>query len=104
MYRKLVLMVTLAGVLGVNRAAAQEHEEWFKATGNTCSTVDATKARNSKISTDLYDPATMISPDSAKILALCAVPGQIGSGKMHVRNGHTEYVINVIPDKKKTRT
>jgi len=104
MYRKVVLMVTLAAILGVNRAAAQEKEEWYRATGTTCSSVDVAKANISKIKTDLYDPKTMISPDSAKIIALCAVPGQIGSGKMHVRNGHTEYVIDVIPDKKKTRT
>jgi hypothetical protein len=104
MYRKLVLMATLAGIFGVNRAAAQGHEEWYRATGNTCSSVDVAKANMANIKTDLYDPKTMISPDSAKIIALCAVPGQIGSGKMHVRNGHTEYVIDVIPDKMKTRT
>src|SRR5436190_23261044 len=47
--------------------------EWYKPTGTTCSTVDATAARAVSIKSDLYTAATMISPDSAKILALCAV-------------------------------
>src|ERR1043165_1850887 len=47
---------------------------WYRPTGTVCSTVDANAARAVKIKTDMYDPATMISPDSAKIVALCAVP------------------------------
>src|SRR4029078_463529 len=44
----------------------------------------------------------MISPDSAKIVALCAVPGQIGSGEMNTSGGRTVYEIAIIPNEKKT--
>ena len=56
------------------------------------------------IKSDLYNSATMISPDSAKAIALCAVPGQIGSGEMNVANGMTNYAIDIIPNHKKTHT
>jgi len=78
--------------------------EWYKPTGTTCSTVDVNAAHKMSIKSDLYSAATMISPDSAKILALCAVPGQIGSGEMNVANGRTEYAIDIIPNQKKTHT
>ncbi len=77
---------------------------WYVPTGTTCSTVDANAARAVQIKTDLYQAGTMISPDSAKIVALCAVPGQIGSGEMNVANGRTEYAIDIIPNGKKTHT
>jgi hypothetical protein len=77
---------------------------WYTATGSTCSTVDVNAARAVQIKTDLYNPSTMISPDSAKVIALCAVPGQIGSGEMNVADGRTEYAIDIIPNKKKTHT
>jgi hypothetical protein len=66
--------------------------------------VDINAARAVSIKNDLYTPATMISPDSAKVLALCAVPGQIGSGEMNMANGRTEYAIDIIPNQKKTHT
>jgi len=78
--------------------------EWYSPTGTTCSSVDVSAARAVQIKSDLYTPATMISPDSAKIVALCAVPGQIGSGEMNVANGRTEYAIDIIPNQKKTHT
>ena len=78
--------------------------EWYGPTGNTCSSVDRTAAAAVKIKTDLYDASTMISPDSAKVVALCAVPGQIGSGEMNVGNGRTEYAVDIIPNGKKTHT
>ena len=56
--------------------------EWYVATGTTCSTVDVSAATAVSIKTNLYDPTMMISPDSAKIIALCAVPGQIGSASI----------------------
>jgi uncharacterized membrane protein YkoI len=77
---------------------------WYIATGQICSGVDASAAKNVQIKTDKYDAATMISPDSAKFIALCAVPGQIGSGEMNVANGRTEYAIDIIPNHKKTHT
>jgi uncharacterized membrane protein YkoI len=61
-------------------------------------------AQSVAIKTDLYQAGSMISPDSAKLIALCAVPGQIGSGEMNLANGVTEYAIDIIPDHKKTHT
>jgi uncharacterized membrane protein YkoI len=78
--------------------------EWYAPTGTTCSTVDPAAAAAVSIKTDMYDASTMISPDSAKIVALCAVPGQIGSGEMNVGNGRTEYAVDIIPNGKKTHT
>jgi hypothetical protein len=78
--------------------------EWYAPTGTTCSTVDPAAAAAVQIKSDLYDASTMISPDSAKIVALCAVPGQIGSGEMNMGNGRTEYAIDIIPNGKKTHT
>jgi hypothetical protein len=76
--------------------------EWYRPTGTTCSNVDVHAAHAVNIKSDKYDAATMISPDSAKLVALCAVPGQIGSGEMNVREGRTEYAITIIPNQKKT--
>ena len=80
-------------------------QEWYVPSGTTtCSTVDVAAAQAVHIKTDLYDAATMISPDSAKVVALCAVPGQIGSGEMNVTNDRTDYAIDIIPNGKKTHT
>ena len=79
--------------------------EWYVPTGSVCSSVDVSKAKEVTIKSDLYkDDAGMISPDSAKVLALCAVPGQIGSGEMNTTNGRTAYEIDIIPNEKKTHT
>lgn len=78
---------------------------WYTPTSaTTCASVDRSAAAAVAIKTDLYNASTMISPDSAKIVALCAVPGQIGSGEMNVANGRTEYAIDIIPNHKKTHT
>ena len=78
---------------------------WYVPTGSTCSSVDPTAAKSISIKTDLYKAdGSMISPDSAKIIALCAVPGQIGSGKMEAVDGRTTYKIDIIPNEKKTHT
>jgi hypothetical protein len=87
--------------VGALEARAQE---WYVPSGTVCSTVDRNAAAAVKIKADKYDAKTMISPDSAKIVALCAVPGQIGSGEMNVANGKIEYAIDIIPNKKKTHT
>jgi hypothetical protein len=79
-------------------------QEWYSPTGTTCSTVDRSAAAAVKIKSDLYQSGTMISPDSAKIVALCAVPGQIGSGEMNVSGGRTAYAVDIIPNGKKTHT
>src|SRR5512146_2727346 len=77
---------------------------WYVPTGTTCSSVDVNAARSVSIKSDLYQAGTMISPDSAKVSALCAVPGQIGSGEMNVANGRTQYAIDIIPNHKRTHT
>jgi uncharacterized membrane protein YkoI len=79
--------------------------EWYIPTGKTCSTVDPAAAKAVSIKSELYQAeAGMISPDSAKIIALCAVPGQIGSGEMNTTGGRTTYEIDIIPNEKKTHT
>ena len=103
MYRKLIMMAAIASVVGISKAEAQR-PEWYTATGNTCSSVDVSGASKVTIKSDKYNASTMISPDSAKMIALCAVPGQVTSGEMNMRNGRTEYAITVIPNKKKTHT
>ena len=96
----LLLAASLAGGARVSGA-----QEWYVPTGTTCSSTDVSAARAVNIKTDkYYNASTMISPDSAKLIALCAVPGQIGSGEMNVADGRTEYAIDVIPNKKKTHT
>jgi hypothetical protein len=105
MFPKLTL--ALAAVLCAGAAphlTAQAAGEWYTPTGTVCGSVDVSAARAAKIKTDKYNASTMISPDSAKVIALCAVPGQIGSGEMNVANGRTEYAIDIIPNKKKTHT
>jgi hypothetical protein len=78
---------------------------WYTPTASSnCSSVDMTAAKAVSIKSDLYNSATMISPDSAKVVALCAVPGQIGSGEMESDGNGTHYAIDIIPNKKKTHT
>jgi hypothetical protein len=101
--------MTIAVVAGLcagvaPQLSAQTTAEWYTPTGPVCSTVDVSAAHAAKIKADKYTPSTMISPDSAKVIALCAVPGQIGSGEMNVADGRTEYAIDIIPNKKKTHT
>jgi hypothetical protein len=69
-----------------------------------CSASDAEEAGKVAIKQDLYQSGTMISPDQAKALALCAVPGQISSGEMQSENGRTWYDITLLPTDKKTYT
>ena len=77
--------------------------EWYRAT--TCPSYDTTAVRGVAIKSDLYTPgAGMISPDSAKAIAVCAVPGQVTSGEMENENGMVHYAITVIPNKKKTHS
>jgi uncharacterized membrane protein YkoI len=104
MSREILAVAAAMLLTGASRAAAQDVEEWYKATGKVCSTVDMKASTDAKIKADKYDSKTMISPDSAKLIALCAVPGQIGSGEMNVANGRAHYAIDIIPNKKKTHT
>jgi len=86
----------------VDIAAARAGGYWFRPGATSCSNVDLGEAANVQMKTNLYDPATMISPDSAKKVALCAVPGQIGSGEMNQSGNRAEYEIAIIPNGKKT--
>lgn len=83
-------------------AAARAAGDWYRPTSTTCSSMDLGEARNVQMNTSLYDSTTMISPDSAKKVALCAVPGQIGSGEMNRSGNRAEYEIAIIPNGKKT--
>jgi uncharacterized membrane protein YkoI len=67
-----------------------------------CAANDAAEVARVQIKSDLYNTSTMISPEQAKALALCAVPGQISSGEMQVNNGRTVYEIALLPTDKKT--
>jgi hypothetical protein len=68
-----------------------------------CAANDPTEVAKIAIKSDLYTPATMISPEQAKALALCAVPGQISSGEMKVSSdGVTVYEVSVLPTGKQT--
>jgi hypothetical protein len=66
-----------------------------------CAVTDAEEVAKVTIKSDLYTTA-MITPEQAKALALCAVPGQISSGEMNVNNGRTVYEITLLPTDKKT--
>src|SRR5688500_11691169 len=96
--------VDFAPNLDADISEARLAREWYLPGGTTCSGVDMEEVRTVSIDADLYNPSTMISPDSAKMIALCAVPGQIGSGEMEVTDGRTEYEIAIIPAGKRTYT
>jgi len=102
-----ILFALAATTLFASAATAQStkaEDEWYKATGKTCSSTDVTAAKSVAIKSKLYNSSTMITPDSAKLIALCVVPGQITSGEMNMSHGRAQYAIDIIPDKKKTHT
>ena len=68
-----------------------------------CAANDAAEVAKIRIKSDLYTSA-MISPEQAKALALCAVPGQLSSGEMEVNNGRTVYEITVLPTGKQVHS
>jgi hypothetical protein len=69
-----------------------------------CAPTDVDEVAKIQIKTDNYNAATMISPEQAKALALCAVPGQLASGSIENANGRNVYEIDVLPTDKKTAT
>ena len=83
-------------------AAARAAGDWYRPSSTACSNMNLGEAANVQMKTDLYDSATMISPNDAKRIALCAVPGQIGSGEMNMSGNRAEYEIAIIPNGKKT--
>jgi len=79
------------------------HYIYFTPTATTCSgAVVADEVTKVKIDAAGYDAATMISPDSAKTIALCYVPGQIADGEIASNGTRTIYEISVLPNHKKT--
>jgi uncharacterized membrane protein YkoI len=83
-------------------AAARAGGYWYRPSSSSCSNMSLGEAANVQMQTSMYDPATMIAPDSAKKIALCAIPGQIGSGEMNMSGNRAEYEIAIIPNGKKT--
>jgi uncharacterized membrane protein YkoI len=83
-------------------AAARAAGDWYRPSSTMCSNMDLGEAANVQMKTDMYDSTTMISPADAKRVALCAVPGQIGSGEMNMSGNRAEYEISIIPNGKKT--
>jgi uncharacterized membrane protein YkoI len=83
-------------------AAARAGGYWFRPSSTMCSNMDLGEAANVQMKTDLYDSRTMISPNDAKLVALGAVPGQIGSGELEMSVNRAEYEISIIPNGKKT--
>ena len=76
---------------------------YFEPSGTTCNgAVVGTEVKKVKIKADGYDAATMISPDSAKTIALCNVPGQLASGEIESNGTRSVYEISVLPKDKKT--
>jgi hypothetical protein len=69
-----------------------------------CGANDAAEVARVQIKTDNYNSATMISPEQAKAVALCAVPGQLASGSIENANGRNVYEIDILPTDKKTAT
>lgn len=93
--------VLIAAALVVVAAVNAHAQEWYRA--KHCPSYDTAAVHRVAIKSNLYNAsAGMISPDSAKALAVCAVPGQVTSGEMETENGMTHYAITVIPNKKKT--
>lgn len=104
MQRTLFALAATALFASAAHAQTKSDYEWYKATGKTCASTDISAAKSVNINPKLYDSRTMISADSAKLIALCVVPGQISSGDMNVVDSRTQYNIDIIPDKKKTHT
>jgi uncharacterized membrane protein YkoI len=100
---KKVLFAAAIVAIAAAGAQAQATDEWYRATH--CPSYDTAAVRSVQIKSNLYNAgAGMISPDSAKAIAVCAVPGQVTSGEMETDNGITHYAITVIPNKKKTHS
>src|SRR5205823_7307712 len=73
-------------------------EEWYtRAPSAPCPSYDTVEVNRVAVKADLYQPG-MITADAAKGIALCAVPGQVGSGEMENMNGTPVYKIDVIPN------
>jgi uncharacterized membrane protein YkoI len=96
------LIAVAAASVNAQAAKAKLRYVYFEPTSPTCSSVVGNEARKVNINAEGYDPATMISPDSAKTIALCYVPGKIADGEIESNGTRTIYEVSVLPNKKKT--
>jgi uncharacterized membrane protein YkoI len=74
---------------------------YFAPSGAMCNGTAAPEVKKVKIKSEFYTSG-MISPDSAKAIALCWVPGQISSGEMDSDGSRTVYTVTILPTDKKT--
>jgi len=75
---------------------------YFEPTNASCTAgTMSDEVRKVKIDAPFYTTG-MISPDSAKAIALCYVPGQLSSGEMESNGNRNVYVVTVLPTDKKT--
>jgi len=68
-----------------------------------CAAGDAEEVAKVAIKADRYN-TSMISPEQAKAIALCAVPGQLSSGEMELNDGRTVYEVTILPTGKQTHS
>jgi hypothetical protein len=66
-----------------------------------CDPADEAEVAKVAIKSELYQQG-MITPEQAKALALCAVPGQVSSGEMEMLDGRPIYSIILLPNEKQT--
>ncbi len=97
-------LILAAATVVLTASTASAQKEWYRWHGGACPSTDVNEVRKVDIKADHYDSHRMISPDSAKVIALCAVPGQIGSGEMNPYDGREAYAIDIIPNGKKTHS
>src|ERR1051325_426712 len=84
--------------------AAQDSSEYYEPSGKPCYGIShGQSVRTVAIKSDLYVRG-MISPDSAKAIAVCNVPGQVSSGEMESDGNRTLYEISLLPTNRKTYT
>ena len=99
-----IQLIAAAAALVFGATAAHAQQEWYRWHGGACPSTDLSKINDVKLKTDGYVEGRMISPDSAKVVALCAVPGQIGSGELKTVDGRPQYAIQIIPNGKQVNT
>ena len=97
-----VALVMLSAVSAGAQQRGRSHTYiYFEPTSTACSGTAQTEVKKVKIDSRFYTSG-MISPDSAKAIAVCYVPGQISSGDMESNGTRTVYVVSVLPTDKKT--
>ena len=77
---------------------------YFEPTGRPCYGLSHGRSVRTVAIKSEFFVRGMITPDSAKAIALCSVPGQISSGNMESDDTRTVYEISMLPTDKKTYT